>query len=99
VPCLRLRLLAGEQVVEAGVATGSARTLRRRPRAGQIGLEVVELELRGLADQLRGLSASSRPAARSRSGRALLADLGLGDAELVDAVAHDRDGVVEALLA
>ena len=26
---------------------------------------------------------------------ALLADLGLGDAELVDALAHDRDGAVE----
>ena len=96
----RLRLLAREQVVEAGGRDGDSRESGGRDRGtGEIALEVVELELRGLADQLRGLCGVFH--ARQLDHDlvvALLADLRLGDAELVHAAPHDRDGVVETLL-
>jgi hypothetical protein len=70
----------------------------RDRRAGDVGLEVVELEDRGLADQRR-----SRPWIVDTGEldhdlvRALLPDLGLGDAELVDSVPHDLDRPVDVL--
>ena len=75
------------------------RVLRRVDRRRhERGLEVVELELRGLADDRRGLvHVVHRRQLDHDLVRALLADLGLGDAELVDAVAHDVDRAVEVL--
>ena len=92
-PLVDERLLAGEKLVE--------RLLRRREPAGvrrrrQIRLEVEQLELSRLAED-------PDHAVRILDARevdhdlivALLADLRLGDAEAVDAVAEDLDGAVE----
>src|SRR5439155_22161578 len=86
----RQRLGSREQAVETGRLLRVSRRGQRRPGHG--GLEVVELELGGLADDRRGL----RRIVYAREldhdlVRALLADLGLGDAELVDALALDLD--------
>jgi hypothetical protein len=65
-----------------------------RPR--QVLFQVVQLELGRLADQSGGLLRVGH--ARELDDdlvRPLLAQLGLGHAELVDAVAHDVDGAVE----
>ena len=66
-------------------------------RAGDVRLEVVELELGGLADDLRRLAGVVHAGELDHDlVLALLADLGLGDAELVDAAAHDRDRALHA---
>ena len=91
-------LLPREQVVE----------LRRRdrlPRArvdrrrDEVRLEIEQLELSGLADDLggRGRVLDAGELDRDLVG-ALRPDLRLGDAELVDAGAHDRDRAVEVFL-
>ena len=69
----------------------------RVPRGpDQVGLELVELELRGLADDLGGALGVLHARELDRDlVLALLADLGLGDAELVDPLADDRDRAVE----
>ena len=93
-PCLRAGLLAGEQVEHARARDRLALRADRRP--GQVRLEVEELELRGLADQLRSLLRVVHAGELDDDlVGALLADLGLGDAELVDPVPHDRDRAVE----
>ena len=62
-------------------------------RRQRVRLPVVELEPRGLADDLLGARdvADVRQADRDLVAAGGL-DLGLGDAELVDALAHDVDG-------
>jgi hypothetical protein len=65
----------------------------------QVVLQVVELELRRLTDDLD----RARPVEHARQldadlVLALLAHLGLGDAELVDPVADDLDRAVEIRL-
>ena len=90
------RLLAGEEVVERLVRDRDAPRDRRRH---EVAFEVVELELRGLADQLPG-------AVDVRDARELDRDLvvalprddRLGDAELVDPVPDDRLGALEVVL-
>ena len=64
----------------------------------EVLLEVEELELGGLPDQLGGLL-GIRDARQLDDDlvRALLAELRLGDAELVDAVPHDVDGAIEVV--
>ena len=90
----RARLLARQQVEQPGRRHGYALGADRR--AGQIGLEVEELELRGLPDQLRGLLGVVHAGELDHDlVGALLADLGLGHAELVDPVPHDLDRAVE----
>ena len=87
---LHERLLAREQRVDVRVGNRLALRPDRLRRAREVGLEVVELELCRLPDQ------RCRRAGIVHAGeldhdlvRALLPDLGLGDAELVDAVPHD----------
>ena len=72
--------------------------VERRAR-NEIALEVVELELGGLADQVGGalLVVDARELDDDLVAP-LLADLGLGDAGRVDAVVDDRDRVVQAFL-
>ena len=66
----------------------------RRP--GEIRLEVVELEDRGFPDHLRGAGRIVDAGELDDDlVRALLADLGLGDAELVDPLPHDVDRASE----
>ena len=92
---LRLRLLADEQVVEA---RGRHRAARPDRRPGQVLLEVVELELRRLPDQRRRLLRVGDASELDHDlVGALLAQLGLGHAELVDAAPHDADRPVEIL--
>ena len=81
-------LLAGEQRVDVRLRIRVAGDRLRR--AGEIGFEVVELELGGLADQCRGCArvVDAGELDDDLVG-ALLANLGLRDAELVDAVPHD----------
>jgi hypothetical protein len=64
-----------------------------------VGLKVVQPELRGLADQRCGLPGvvDARQLDRDLVG-ALLADLGLADAELVDAGPHDLHGARHVLV-
>ncbi|TML23210.1 MAG: hypothetical protein E6G32_06425 [Actinobacteria bacterium] len=91
----RDRLGSGEQIEQA--AHGDRLVLERVDRrAGQVGLEVVELQDGRLSDQLRG----DRGILDARELNhdlilALLPDLGLGHAQLVDAVPHDRDRAVD----
>src|SRR5262249_23501349 len=91
---LRLRLDLREQSTEA-------RRLLRVPRgsdrrAGERSLQVVELQLGGLADDCGSLGGIVDAGELDHDlVRPLLADLRLGDAELVDALAHDRDRAVE----
>ena len=67
-------------------------------RADEVVLEVEQHELRGLADQLRGRGGVVHAGELDHDlVAALLADLGLGHAELVDAVLHDRDRTVEVV--
>ena len=72
------------------------RSLRADGRPDEILLEIEELELGGLSDQL-GRLLRIRDACELDDDlvRALLAELRLGDAELVDAVPHDVDGAIE----
>ena len=65
----------------------------------EVLLEVEELELRGLPDQLGGLLRIGDAGELDDDlVVALLADLGLGDAELVDAVPHDVHRAIEVLV-
>ncbi len=87
-------LHARQQVVEPGGRDHVA--LRGLRRAGRVGLHVVELERGGLADQRRGLLDVVHAGELDDDLiLALGADLGLGDAELVDAVPHDLDRPLE----
>ena len=90
----RKRLLTCEQRVHRVLRDwGAAGVDRGRCK---IRLEVEELELRRLADDLRRGSGILDAGQLNRDLIvALLANLGLGDAEPVDAVAHDRDRAVE----
>ncbi len=64
--------------------------------AGEVRLEVVQLELRRLADQRRGLGRIVDAGELDHDlVRLLLADLGLGHARAVQALLHDRDRGVE----
>src|SRR3990167_5876747 len=93
---LRARLLAREQLDEEVRRDWEA--LRVDRGRDQVCLEVVELELRSLADQLEGsLRILHAWELDHDLVRALLADLGLRHAELVDAAAHDRNRAVERL--
>ncbi len=87
-------LLTGEERVQRVLRDREA--LRAQRRGNEIGLEVEELELRGLAEDLdhllRVLDAGQ---VDHDLVVALLADLGLRDAEPVDAVAEDLDRAVE----
>ncbi len=70
----------------------------RRP-LDEVRLQVVELELRRLADDLGGAGGVEDAGEVDRDlVGALPADLGLGDAELVDAVADDLDRAIEILI-
>src|SRR5262249_41700815 len=91
---LHERLLARQEVVDRARRDGVARRVDRGRKEG--ALEVEELELRGLADDLRGRLRVLDPRKLDHDlVRALLADLRLGDAQLVDTVAHDLDRAVE----
>ncbi|TMM25803.1 MAG: hypothetical protein E6F97_02140 [Actinobacteria bacterium] len=85
-----------QQVVEIRVGGHVALAVRGRP--GGVVLEVVELQLCRRPDDLGRLR---RVVDASQLDHdlvlALLADLGLGDAERVDAVTHDRDRGVHAV--
>ena len=71
----------------------------RDRRPGERRLEVEELELRGRADDLGGrLRILDAGELDDDLVVALRADLGLRDAELVDAVPHDLDRALEVLL-
>ncbi len=86
-----------EKVVQRGELDRLA--LDRDRRARKRGLQVEELELRRLADDLRGGFRIADPGQLDDDlVGALLADLGLGDAEPVDAAPHDLDGPVEVFL-
>ena len=79
------------------VSTGSPRMVDRR--ADERRLEVEKLELRGRADDLGGRFGILDAGKLDHDlVVALRPDLGLRDAELVDAVAHDLDRAVEVFL-
>ena len=64
-------------------------------RACDVILQVIELELGGRADDLRGLRWVADPGQLDDDLiLALLPGVRLGDAKLVDPVPHDRDGAV-----
>ena len=92
------RLLAREEVEELRCRNRLARARVDRGR-DEVGLEVEQLQLRGLADD-RGRGRRILDARQLDRDLvvALGANLGLRDAELVDARAHDRDRPVEVLL-
>ena len=71
-------------------------SLRAGGRPDEILLEIEELELGRLSDQL-GRLLRIRDACQLDHDlvRALLSELRLGDAELVDAIPHDVDGAIE----
>ena len=93
----RLRLNLGEQRVERGALDRLAANRDRGP--GQGLLEVEELELRGRSDDLgRRLRILHAGQLDHDLVVALRADLGLGDAELVDAAPHDLDRTFEVFL-
>ena len=76
-------------------ATGNPWRSRETPGI-EVALQVVQLELRGLADQLgRALLVVDAGQLDDDLVAALLADLRLGDAGAVDAIVDDRDRVVE----
>ena len=94
---LRLRLHLRQQLVERHVLDRLA--ANRDGRADERGLEVVELELRGRADDLCSrLGVLDAGELNHDLVVALSPDLGLGDAELVDPIPHDVDRPVEILL-
>ena len=91
---MRLGLDRGQELVQRGVLHRFA--VDRGRGADERGLEVVELELRRLADDLRGcLRVLDAGEVDDDLIGPLLADLGLAHAELVDAAPHDVDGAVE----
>jgi len=92
----QLGLRGGEQLVQAPDCDRHPRQPPGHRRAGQVRLEVVELEHRRLADQVGGLAlvVDAGELDDDLIG-ALLSDLRLGDAELVDPVAHDVDRPVD----
>ncbi len=88
------RLLAREQLMDGRGRDGEAVDVDRRRH--EVLLEVEELELRGLAEDLdHALGVLDARDADRDLVVARLADLGLGDAEGVDAVAEDLDGALE----
>ena len=91
----RDRLGSGEQIEQA--AHGDRLVLKGVDGgAGQVGLEVVELQDGRLADQLGGDRGILDACELNHDLiLALLPDLGLGHAKLVDAVPHDRDRAVD----
>ena len=92
-----LRLLRRERSKIEVVRDREALEVERDAR-DQVALQVVELELRGLADQLRGaLLVVDAGQLDDDLVAALLADLRLGDADAVDAVVDDRRPIVEDL--
>ena len=92
---LRVDLHLAQQVVEAGKGDHAPGAVVGGPR--DVGLEVVELQLGRLADDLRRLARVVDAGELDHDlVLALLPDLGLGDAELVDAAAHDRDRALHA---
>ena len=96
-PVLDLGLNLREELVERRVLDRKALDGDRRTDQG--GLEVVELELRRRPDDLgRGLGILDARELDDDLIRALGVDLRLGDAELVDAIAHDVDRAVEVFL-
>jgi hypothetical protein len=88
----RARLRRIQQPVEAPRRDRHLLQPRCHRRAGQVRLEVVELQDGRLADQLRGRGRVVHARELDHDlVRALLADLRLRDAELVDPVPHDVD--------
>ena len=78
---------------------GGDRALGADRGPDEVLLEIEELELGGLPDQLGGLLRIGDAGELDDDLIvALLADLGLGDAELVDAVPHDVHRAIEVLV-
>ncbi len=87
------RLLSRKELVERLLRGGEAAGVRRRRK---VGLEVEELELRRLAEDAdHAVGVLDARKVDHDLVVALLADLGLGNAEPVDAVAQDLDRAVE----
>ena len=96
---MRCRSRAALAAQEVEQARGGDCALGADRRADEVLLEVVELELGGLPDQLGGfLRIGDAGQLDDDLVVALLADLGLGDAELVDAVPHDVHRAIEVLV-
>ena len=77
---------------------GEALEVERHAR-NEVSLQVVQLELRGLADQLRGVLLVFHAGQLDDDlVAALNADLRLGDTGAVDSILDDRAGVFHALL-
>ena len=94
---LRRRAAPAAQELEERIGRDGA--LSADGRAGQVLLEVEELELGRLPDQLGGLlGVGDAGELDDDLVAALLAKLGLRDAELVDAVPHDVDGAIEVVV-
>ena len=92
---LPLRLHRQQRVVERCQRGRVSLEIGRR--RDQVALEVEELEPRGLPDHFLGAIRVDAGELDHHLVVALLADLRLGHAELVDAPAHDRLGRVHAL--
>ena len=92
---LPLRLHRQQRVVERGQRGRVSLEIGRR--RDQVALEVEELEPRGLPDHFLGAIRVDAGELDHHLVVALLPDLRLGHAELVDAPAHDRLGRVHAL--
>ena len=95
----RLRRLLLPRKERQELSRGVDHAARARRRRQRVGLEVEELELRGLADDLGRAAGIVDACELNRDLIGSLArDDRLGDAELVDALAHDLDRAVEILL-